>query len=111
MAKTLIYPSAMNYLSDLGDTLSKLAALDIKADKSVAAKVSELATSLLAIVGKLESAADKHDFDSIEAHLNHCSHTVRPLMDETRVIVDELEGLVADKDWPLPTYEEMLFLR
>ena len=32
-------------------------------------------------------------------------------MDETRKIVDALEAEVADEDWPLPTYTEMLFIK
>jgi glutamine synthetase len=37
--------------------------------------------------------------------------TVRPLMDETRKYADGLEGEVADDMWPLPTYQEMLFIK
>ena len=27
-----------------------------------------------------------------------------------REVVDELEGIVADDRWPLPTYQEMLYI-
>ena len=30
-------------------------------------------------------------------------------MSELRLVVDELETLVAKEDWPLPTYGEMLY--
>ena len=32
-------------------------------------------------------------------------------MKEVRKNSDELEGVVADDYWPLPTYREMLFIR
>ncbi len=32
-------------------------------------------------------------------------------MDQTRVHADALEAEVADDLWPLPTYQEMLFIK
>jgi len=32
-------------------------------------------------------------------------------MDETRRIADALERICSDAIWPLPTYQEMLFIR
>jgi glutamine synthetase len=111
MAKTVIYPAAIAYLGELTDTMTNMAALKLDMDTSVPAKVAELATALLASAAKLEVEEAKHDFDSTEAHLTHCAHVVRPLMDEVRGHADALEGEVADKHWPLPTYEEMLFIK
>ena len=34
-----------------------------------------------------------------------------PLMLSVRSAADSLEGLIADDLWPLPTYQEMLFIR
>ena len=30
---------------------------------------------------------------------------------QTRVAADALEGIVSDELWPLPTYQEMLFIK
>ena len=30
---------------------------------------------------------------------------------DVRKAADELEGIVADDHWPLPTYQEMLFIK
>jgi glutamine synthetase len=111
MAKTIIYPAAVSYMSDLSDSVSKLSALGISADKSVLTKVAELSDKLLATAAKVSAAQAKHDFDSTEAHLAHSAHTVRPLMDELRGYADALEGELGDSYWPLPTYQEMLFIR
>jgi glutamine synthetase len=32
-------------------------------------------------------------------------------MQKVRRTVDALEGLIPDDQWPLPTYQEMLFIR
>jgi glutamine synthetase len=60
---------------------------------------------------KLAAALNSHDFDSTEAHMQYLVKTVRPLMDEVRKSVDALEAEVADDLWPLPTYQEMLFIK
>jgi glutamine synthetase len=46
-----------------------------------------------------------------EAHMRYCADTLVPLMAELRQVVDGLEALVDDNLWPLPTYQEMLFVR
>jgi glutamine synthetase len=43
--------------------------------------------------------------------MRHCADTLLPLMHKIREAVDGLETLVDDKTWPLPTYQEMLFVR
>jgi glutamine synthetase len=111
MTKTLIYPAALEYLSELTGTFSQLKALGVESDKTILKKVAELTDKLLATVGKLATALEEHDFDSTEAHLNQCAHKVRPLMDEARSYSDALEAEMGDKYWPLPTYQELLFLK
>ncbi len=111
LAKTVIYPAAMEYLSDLTGTLSKLKELSVDADKTVLTTVAELSDKLLATVGKLSSAMENDHFDTTDAHLAYCAHVVRPLMDEARSYADALEGELGDKYWPLPTYQELLFVK
>jgi glutamine synthetase len=111
IAKTQVYPAAMTYLSSLTETLSRAAHLKIDASPETATKVAGLVTTLTGNVAKLTEALAKHDFSSTEQHLAHAGKTLRPLMDETRKTVDALEGEVADADWPLPTYTEMLFIK
>jgi glutamine synthetase len=111
MVKTQIYPAAMEYLSELTGTLSQLDALGVKSDKSVLKKVAELTDQLLTTVAKLGAATEQGHFDTTEAHLNHSAHVVRPLMDEARGYADALEGEIGDKYWPLPTYQELLFIK
>jgi len=47
--------------------------------------------------------------DTIEAHAEH-TQSLLPLMDAVRAAADTLEGVVADDLWPLPTYQEMLYI-
>ncbi|MCL2448775.1 MAG: glutamine synthetase III [Polyangiaceae bacterium] len=111
MAKTLVYPAAMSYLATLTETLTKLSALKIDAGTETASKVAELAKTLMASTAKLADALGKHDFDSVDKHLMYAAKTLKPLMDEVRKSADALEAEVGDEHWPLPTYQEMLFLK
>jgi glutamine synthetase len=43
--------------------------------------------------------------------MQYSAQTIRLLMDKVREYADTLEGEVADNFWPLPTYQEMLFVK
>lgn len=111
MAKTIIYPAAVEYLSKLSSTINGLTSLGIDLDKAGSQKIASLVNSMMATTDKLSEVIAKHDFGSTEDHMQYCAQTIRPLMDEVRVYADGLEGEVADSFWPLPTYQEMLFIK
>lgn len=111
MAKTIIYPAAVEYLSKLSSTISSLSTLGIDCHKDSAKTIAELTNSMAAVTSKLTAAAETHNFSSTEEHMMYCAKTIRPLMDEVRSYADALEGEIADSFWPLPTYQEMLFIK
>lgn len=111
MAKTLIYPAATRYLTDLAGTIAGLKEIGVDFDAESAQKVASLTKSMMDSVSKLASALNSHDFDSTEAHMQYLVKTVRPLMDDVRKYADGLEAEIADDLWPLPTYQEMLFIK
>ena len=111
MAKTIIYPAAVEYLAQLSSTITNLGTLGIDFDKTSAQGVADMTRSMMATVGDLSVALQKHDFASTEEKMQYCSQTLRPLMDKVRSYADSLEGEIADSCWPLPTYQEMLFIK
>jgi glutamine synthetase len=111
MAKTIIYPAAIHYLSELATTSSEMAKMDIALDSSVAKTVADEANAMMKAVGKLDVAISKHDFSSTEKHMKYCADVIRDLMNEVRLHADALEVEVSDELWPLPKYREMLFIR
>jgi glutamine synthetase len=111
IATTSIYPAAMTYLSELCASISGAAAMGIGLDNAVAKKVAAEADAMMQTVAALAAAPGKHDFASIEAHMQYCAHEIRPLMDKVRSHGDSLEMTVSDAAWPLPKYSEMLFIR
>jgi len=111
LAKTMIYPAAVEYLSKLSTTMASLASLGVSFDQGNAQKVADLASAMMKTTQELSAAMEKHDFASTEEHMKYCAFTLRPLMDQVRASGDALEGEVADSFWPLPTYQEMLFIK
>lgn len=111
MAKTLIYPAATRYLADLATTISALKDIGVDFDAETAQKVATLTKSMMESASKLESSLSSHDFDSAEAQMQYLVKTILPLMSDVRKSADALEAEVADDLWPLPTYQEMLFIK
>jgi glutamine synthetase len=111
IAKTLIYPAATRYLTDLATTVAGLKEIGVDFDPESVQKVASLTKSMMDSVSKLSATLSGHEFDSPEAHMQYLVKTVRPMMDEVRKYADGLEAEVADDLWPLPTYQEMLFIK
>ena len=111
IAKTTIYPAAIRYLSDLSLTNSGMAEMGVDMDNSVAVKVAEEASAMMAAVDKLGAALEADGFNSTEDHLQHCARGICSLMLEVRACADTLEAEVSDDLWPLPKYQEMLFIK
>ncbi len=111
LAKTVIYPAALGYVSELAATITAAAKLGAELGTDAVGSVAHEATALLAAVAELETALAAHDFATVAEHMEHCAFTIRPLMDKAREHADALELQVADSAWPLPKYREMLFIR
>jgi glutamine synthetase type III len=64
-------------------------------DKENAQTVSNLIKLLMDGVSKLSAAMAKHDFDSIEEHMQYSAQTIRPLMDKVSNMLTHWKG-----KWP-----------
>jgi len=109
MANTIILPAALRYQTELALNLSSLSALGRELDTAILDEVSALLGELRAGIITLRSEMD-HDADTEEKHAEHAQKSLLPAMESIRAAADSLEGLVADDLWPLPTYQEMLFI-
>lgn len=111
MAKTIIYPAALRYLSDYANTSASMTDMGISLDGSTATVVADEVNTMMSAVAKLSDTLGKQDFASTEEHMQFCAKEIRSLMDEIRSHADALEAEVSDELWPLPKYREMLFIR
>lgn len=110
MGQTMIYPAAMRYQGELALNCANLKAAGVAGDSAMLEKVSGLVQALQASLTEL-GALLRHEAADLEAEAQYMCHSVLPAMQTVRAHADALEGIVADDMWPLPTYQEMLFIK
>ncbi len=102
MAKTLIAPACIRAQSELAAGIKAVKEVSGGSVSGVQALLNEICTKtevMLAAIKTLESKIEEGDTSGIiEA------------TQALRAPVDELEGLIPDYIWPLPSYAEMLFM-
>jgi glutamine synthetase len=111
IAKTMILPAAVAYQKLLAETSGSLKALGKKHCTSVLDELCELVAEFQVRIEALREAIAHEGNGDAAAHAKHCRNQIVPAMDAVREIADALEGMVADEYWPLPTYQEMLFIK
>jgi glutamine synthetase len=112
MAKTMIFPAAVRYQNELASTCANLKLVGYEFDTLTLDKVTELVKSLQDSISVLSMALSKvgHGGGALKA-AEYCASDLLPAMAMVRKYADELESWVADDLWPLPTYQEMLFIK
>ena len=110
MARTQIQPAVQGSLGDLSGSLMEQKSLGLPIDTSLAEQISSLNKDLQDQIVVLEQALNNPPHGSA-AHMKHCAEVLLPIMLKLRKAADSLELLVDDDRWPLPTYQEMLFIR
>jgi glutamine synthetase len=110
MATTIIAPAAVRYQTELALNVSSLTAIGQDADTTTLDEVSASLKALRAGIATLRSELAQEEADTEEKRAEHAQKSLLPAMVALRAAADTLEGLVADDLWPLPTYQEMLFI-
>ncbi|WP_462325416.1 glutamine synthetase III family protein [Desulfoplanes sp.] len=110
MAKTMILPAAVRYMRELADTCASLKSLGQDYEIEILEDVTGKMRSLKKAIGDLETLLENEIEDPLEKARYMCDKVI-PAMLEVRSCSDTLEDIVADDLWPLPTYQEMLFIK
>lgn len=127
IARTNIYPAAMRYQTELAKNAKVLNSLGIENNDKVLKEVSELILKLDENIRDLKeqiefnpvSHKDKENASKNQglasnvqiAEAEHCRSKILPAMKALRKTVDTLETMVAEDLWPLPSYQNMLFVK
>ena len=113
MVKGEIIPACIDYQNDLAKLLERkkaCGAYDVSLEEHLLSSIAKLSSCLLKKLTVLENAIlESREERDILAHACFCRDRIFVAMSELRIIVDELETLVANKYWPLPTYAKMLY--
>ena len=110
MARTLVYPAAVRFQTELAESVSALKAVGVEGEAGTLSAIAGLIRELQSAVGDLVKAKSGAP-EEPKAACDWCRDEILPAMSKLRAAVDALEGIVADDLWPLPTYQEMLFMK
>ncbi len=106
MAQTQILPAALLYLADLSAVNFKS-----KAAERIIKSVSSLTDQLSDALEVLKAQNAEEGGDTVHEKAYHLRDNVLPAMLAVREAADQLEGLVSEQHWNLPSYREMLFVK
>ena len=114
MAKRKIYPAVCRFAGDIADTIvaknRACEGMSPAGDVALLEKLNTGANDMSKAIDVLDEAIEycRRIEDPLEK-ARACHDRMIPAMDKLRAISDDLEGIVATKDWPMPTYNKILF--
>lgn len=112
MLSTQVLPASLRYQGELAGIVTASRDNSIQCDRSAArlgdvARLSELLQGSIEEVQRLVTT----EHSSTGEHADFIRDSLLPEMSVARIIADQLEKLVPEDMWPLPSYKEMLFIR
>jgi len=112
MLRTEVLPAAIRYETQVAEAVSRkdVVKTDASAEREMLEEISTLVKQLRSAIAEVEEA-ERHTPEGNVAHAEHIRDRLIPALDKARSAADALEEIIAEDLWPLPTYEEMLFVK
>jgi glutamine synthetase len=110
IGSTSVLPAAVRYQTELAANVAALKAAGVEPDLTDLLAISTPVAELRAALAELGSALTADPGHDALAEATHAAKALLPAMAAVRAAADALEGIVADDLWPLPTYQEMLYI-
>ena len=111
IAKTMIFPAAVEYQNRLAQASRALQEMGKPHCTTVLDELCRLVADLQIRNEDLRKAIAHEAKGVVVDHARYCRDKIVPAMAAVREVADQLENIVADDLWPLPTYQEMLFIK
>jgi glutamine synthetase len=113
MARTMVLPAANRYLSELLATVQRAEAAGIEVGglQTTARDLAGLVQQLTDRLAELVAQNAELGGDDVHSKAEHMRSQIVPAMSRVRSVVDQLEKMVPDDLWPIPTYRDMLFVK
>ena len=110
MLKKAIIPASIIYSDKLakGIAVKKSIGIEAEAEMKICTEITDSVASLLSKVEKLSADVESTPDDVYEA-ARFSADVLIPDMDDARAVADHLETIVDKKEWPMPTYADILF--
>jgi glutamine synthetase len=111
IGQTSVLPAGVRYQTELATNVTALTSAGIAADMDLLEEVTSVIGDLRTGIGALRTAIEaSHSVEDGLAEATHAQAAMLPAMAVVRAAADALESIVADDLWPLPTYQEMLYI-
>ena len=110
MLRKAIIPASVTYSDKLasGVAVKKSIGIEDIYEMRLCKEITSCVSSLFEAVEKLSSDVDKTPED-VYAAARYSADVLLPQMEDARRIADHLESIVDKKEWPMPTYADILF--
>ena len=112
MTNRYYLPCISKYSANITNTIIQKDSLNIDStyEKDVVAKLSEGLKNAYIVKSSLEDALKEKDkLNTVEETSMYLRENVLKKMDTLRDIIDSLEEIVDEKEWPFASYDELLF--
>ncbi len=110
LAKTKILPAALRYQAELAAGAASMKAIGVDYDATLLTSITSTIGAMTAAIAALEESLEHDGAHDSLAEATYYRDALVPGMLAVRAAADQLESLVADDLWPLPTYQEMLYI-
>jgi glutamine synthetase len=110
IGQTSILPATVRHQTELALNAGALKAAGVDPDLDPLTEVSESVAELRSALAGLKAALAAEVGHDTLAEAEHARDALLPTMNAVRAAADKIEGIIADDLWPLPTYQEMLFI-
>jgi glutamine synthetase len=113
IAQRVIFPAAVRYMQELASTMqvSKSVGVESSGATSTLNTVSALVDKLREALDNLIEVNAELGGTTVHSKAAHMRDKVIPAMASVREYADQLEKILPDDLWSLPTYQEMLFMK
>ena len=111
IAKRQIIPSCIQYSGKVANSLNQMSACGVapKRLQNHLETLSESLESIMALTDELERTLSlAGNFDDLYSRAQYMAGNVREAMERLRARCDALETIVDRRDWPMPTYTDLL---
>ncbi|TDZ85299.1 Glutamine synthetase [Mycobacteroides salmoniphilum] len=109
LGSTVVLPAAVRYQTEIAQNVAALKAAGVEPNTTLLEDVSAPISDLVNALADLRKGVES-DFATTALEEAEHAQSLLPAMDAVRAAADVLEGIVADDLWPLPTYQEMLYI-
>lgn len=113
IAQKTILPSAIRYAHDLAESALAIQSCGQKPTGILSSLtiLNNLLNNFTTALDNLSTINNDQGGATLESKAKHMHNTVIPAMNMVRNFADQLEKIIPDDYWQLPTYQEMLFIK